>query len=101
MWHTVLDDHETYAESSATMMFTYAVLKLARLGVLPKAGNVEMVMKAWDAVNKKCIENGVVKCVSAGTGPGNNQAYRKIAIGSETWGTGAYLMAGSEVHRRK
>jgi unsaturated rhamnogalacturonyl hydrolase len=101
LWRTVLDDAETYQESSATMMFAYALLKLVRLGALPKAQHLEMARKAWDGVNKKYIENGVVKGVSAGTGPGANQAYRKIALGSQTWGTGAYLMAGSEVDRTR
>ena len=99
MWHTVLDDHASYPESSATSMFCYGLLKLVRLKVLPASGNVDMARKAWKAVNERYVENGVVKGVSAGTGPGNSEHYKKIPLGSQTWGAGAYLMAGSEMDR--
>jgi hypothetical protein len=36
---------------------------------------------------------------SAGTGPGNRDSYAKRPVGTYTWGTGAYLMAGTEVDR--
>jgi len=67
--HTILDDPASYEESSATAMFTYRLLKLVRLKVLP----------------------------AAGTGPGKGDNYKAIKLGSETWGTGAHLMAGSEM----
>lgn len=98
LWHTVLDDHKTYAECSATAMFVYGLLKLARLGALP-ASEREPALRAWKAVNERYVKDGLVTGVSAGTGPGNRAHYNALPVGVETWGTGAYLMAGSEVDR--
>ena len=99
LWHTVLDDHGTHAEASASLMFCYGLLKLARLKVL-RASCREPALRAWKAVSERHVKDGLVTGVSAGTGPGNRAYYNARPLGAETWGTGAYLMAGSEVHRR-
>ena len=44
-------------------------------------------------------EFGLVTGVSAGTEPKDRGYYRAVPLGTETWGTGAYLLAGSEVDR--
>jgi unsaturated rhamnogalacturonyl hydrolase len=96
MWHTVMDDTASYPESSATMMFAYGLLKLHRLGVLP-ASVKPMALKAWQVVNRRYVKDGVVTGVSFGTVP--NGKYKVLPVGTKSWGTGAYLMAGSEVDR--
>jgi unsaturated rhamnogalacturonyl hydrolase len=98
LWHTVLDEPNSYVETSATAMFTYGFLKLVRLGVLP-ADYRTPAMNAWHAINEKYVQDGVVVGVSAGTGPSGVDSYRTRGVGSETWGTGAYLLAASEVQR--
>lgn len=98
MWHTVMDDPATYPESSATMMFTYGLLKLNRLKVLPKSVRAPAI-RAWNTVSRVYVKDGVVTGVSAGTMPKNPTAYKGIPLGSQSWGTGAYLMAGSEISR--
>lgn len=98
LWHTVLDDRSSYAECSATAMFSYGLLKLVRLHVLPETDR-RMALTAWRAINQKYVRDGVVTGVSGGTGPRGINAYLKIPVGSQTWGTGAYLLAASEVSR--
>jgi unsaturated rhamnogalacturonyl hydrolase len=98
MWHTILDDPASYPESSATSMFCYGLLKLARLGVLPDSVR-PMAERAWLVLNEKYVRDGVVTGVSAGTIPKDRNFYVKVPLGSQTWGTGAYLMAGSEIFR--
>jgi unsaturated rhamnogalacturonyl hydrolase len=98
LWHTVLEDPASYPESSATSMITYGILKLRRLGVLPKRHR-QAALKAWNAVNERYVRDGVVTGVSAGTVPRGPDYYRKLPAGTQTWGTGSYLMAGSEVDR--
>lgn len=98
LWHTVLDDPASYAECSATSMVVYGVLKLARLGVV-RGAPTAMAMRAWRAVNERFVKAGLVTGVSAGTVPKGTEYYRKLPAGTETWGTGAYLLAGSEVDR--
>jgi unsaturated rhamnogalacturonyl hydrolase len=88
MWHTVLDEPESYQETSATAMFVYGLLKLKRLGVLQPVDRA-MALKAWKTINEKYVRDGVVTGVSAGTGPKGAKAYLTVALGSETWGTGA------------
>jgi rhamnogalacturonyl hydrolase YesR/catechol 2,3-dioxygenase-like lactoylglutathione lyase family enzyme len=99
LWHTVMEDPASYPECSATAMVVYGVLKLIRLGVLPATARPP-VMKAWREINDRFVLDGIVAGVSAGTDPHGVEAYRKKAVGSETWGTGAYLLAASEVARR-
>lgn len=98
MWHTVLDDPASYPECSASSMVVYSVLKLIRLGVLPKEYGA-MARKAWATINDRYVRDGIVTGVSAGTDPGSGSHYKGKAVGTQPWGTGAYLMAGSEVHR--
>ncbi|MBI4874652.1 MAG: hypothetical protein HY822_08465, partial [Acidobacteria bacterium] len=70
-------------------------MKLVRLKVLPAEGNLGMARRAWVGVNRKYVQDGLVTGVSAGTGPGRGDNYKAIRVGSQTWGTGAYLMAAS------
>ncbi|MCC6585340.1 MAG: glycoside hydrolase family 88 protein [Bryobacterales bacterium] len=97
MWHTILDDKASYPEASATSMVAYGLLKLSRLGVLTKKEAIPPALRAWTAVNQYYVKDGVVTGVSAGTDPGKADKYKQIRQGSQTWGTGAYLMVGSEV----
>lgn len=98
MWHTVMDDPASYPECSATSMAVYSVLKLIRLKALP-ASAAPMAMKAWEHINGRYVRDGVVTGVSAGTDPGKSGHYKAKPVGTQSWGTGAYLMAGSEVDR--
>lgn len=98
LWHTVLDDPASYPEISATCMMVYGFLKLARLGILDEPCR-EAALRAWTTVNRQNVREGQVLGVSAGTDPGTRDDYKKIPLGTQTWGTGAYLLAGSEVHR--
>ena len=100
MWHTVMDDPSTYPETSATCMVAYGLLKLVRLKVLP-VWYFKPAQRAWLAVNEKYVHDGLVTGVSAGTAPQEKSGYGQIKVGSETWGTGAYLLAGSETDRLK
>ena len=98
MWHTVLDDPGSYAEVSASMMISYGLLKLVRLHVLPERYRGR-ARQAWQTVSEKYVKDGVVLGVSAGTGPGNRRYYQSLPQGSQTWGTGAYLLAAGEIDR--
>jgi unsaturated rhamnogalacturonyl hydrolase len=98
LWHTVITDPHSYAECSAVTMITYGLLKMVRLGVLP-ARYREPAKMAWAAVNARWVKDGLVTGVSGGTGPTEKDAYLIRPQGTYTWGTGSYLMAGSEIDR--
>jgi len=100
VWHTVLTDPSSYAECSATTMIVYGLLKMVRLEALPGRYRAP-ALRAWAAVNGRWVKDGVVSGVSAGTDPMNKEGYLTKPVGVQTWGTGAYLLAGSEVDRVK
>jgi len=98
LWHTVLNDPTSYAECSASSMFAYGLLKLVRLKVLAPSYK-KVALRGWTAINARYVKDGVVTGVSGSTDPHPVEVYKKIDVGTETWGTGAYLSAGSEVDR--
>jgi len=98
LWRTVLDDPASYTETSATAMVVYGTLKLVRHQAVP-VGRASMARKAWKAINEEYVKDGLVLGVSAGTVPKDREYYRNVKLGSETWGTGAYLLAASETAR--
>jgi len=98
LWHTVMDDPRSYAECSASTMIVYGLLKLVRLGVL-SARYRAAALRAWNSVNERWVRDGLVTGVSAGTNPAEKEGYRTRPVGTYAWGTGAYLMAGSEAER--
>jgi unsaturated rhamnogalacturonyl hydrolase len=95
VWHTVITDKQSPAESSATTMIAYGLLKLVRLGVLPGKYR-ECALKAWTAANEKWVKDGIVAGISEGTGPQGRDQYLNRKMGTYTWGVGSYLMAGAE-----
>lgn len=98
VWHTVMDDATSPEECSATTMFAGGMMKLARIGVLPASYRAP-ARKAWDAVNRKWVKDGVVVGVSAGTVPADKATYAARPLGTYTWGTGAYLYLAAEMLR--
>lgn len=64
LWHTLLDDPESYLEASATAGFAYGILKSIRLRLIPKEKRyVECAKKAIDAVLKNVSEKGELQQV--------------------------------------
>lgn len=98
LWHTIINDPSSYPECSATAMIAYGLLKLARLGVLPSKYR-DAALRAWVEVNRRWVEDGVVAGVSGGTAPSGPEHYLGRPQGTYPWGTGAYLLAGSEADR--
>lgn len=96
LWHTVLDDPESYLETSGSAGFAYGLLKGVRLGFLDRrfAPTAE---KAVEAVLANVAEDGTVQGVSAGTGMGmNREHYRSILVAPMAYGQSLALMALSE-----
>lgn len=92
MWHTLLDDSNSYTETSATAAFAYGILKAVRKGYLSESYR-EVGMKAYHAVVSKIDPDGVVHGVSYGTGMGPTlQAYRDIPICPMPYGQSMTLL---------
>lgn len=91
-WHTLLDDPDSYPETSATAAFAYGMLKAARQGYLD-GRYAEAAWKAFDYVMGQIDEHGVVQGVSYGTGMGATlQDYRDIPICPMPYGQSMSLL---------
>lgn len=66
MWHTLLDEPDTYEESSATSGFCYGIHKAIRLGYVGDEYK-ECAKKSLDAMISQVDDKGVVHNVSYGT----------------------------------
>ena len=96
MWCTVLDNPESYVETSATAAFAYGILKGVRKGYLDSK-YLDCGMKALEAVIKKIDSNGMVEDVSYGTPVGNEEKfYMDIPICPMTYGQALTLLLLTE-----
>lgn len=100
LWHTVLDRPESYLETSASAMFVYALAEACRLGLLDLSPELWRATEhGWVGLVGKVDREGRVYDVSGGTGPSGYKDYAEKIRGTYTWGTGAYLLAASELSR--
>ena len=96
LWHTVLDDPDSYEETSGSAGILYGVLKGLHMGVLP-ADYEEMAVRGIRAVIKQVEQDGTVTGVSAGTPVGKDREhYKRIMTAPMAYGQSLCMMALSE-----
>lgn len=93
LWHTLLDQPDSYLETSASAAIAYGLLKGARLGLLDESCR-EAGEKALQGVIQQVSEDGTVQGVSYGTPMGWTQDfYRTVPIQATAYGQGlTFLM---------
>lgn len=81
MWHTLVDDADSYVEASATCGFAYGILKAVKDGLVDKS-YLEVAAKAAVPILDYISEDGVVNQVSYGTPMGRTTKdfYKKIEL---------------------
>ncbi|CAM3610304.1 glycoside hydrolase family 105 protein [Marinicrinis lubricantis] len=102
MWHQVLTDHDSYAETSCTSMFIYSFARGVRLGwledTLPYA---KSSMRGWTAIVRHALDKfGNVYGVCKGSGYSFTASYYKDRLSwnlNDTHGIGIVLLAGTEL----
>lgn len=104
MWHQVLNDHESYPETSCTSMFIYAFSRGIRFDWLKNPEKyVKAIYKAWKGISKTSVDsNGNVYGVCRGSEFSFIADYYKYELGwnlNDTHGTGIVMLAGIEVIR--
>ncbi|MDR2258473.1 MAG: glycoside hydrolase family 88 protein [Treponema sp.] len=94
MWHTLLDDPDSYLEASATSGFAYGLLKGIHDGLLP-ASYRPAVDAAIQAILQNINPEGIVERVSYGTPMGRDSRdfYKKIPIRPTPYGQSLALLA--------
>lgn len=99
LWHTILNDKDSYLETSASCAFAYGILKAVRMGYLP-ARFALVGEKAVKGVMEQIAEDGTVKGVSYGTPVFDTlQEYKEIPICPMPYGQSMALMMLVEAYR--
>lgn len=99
LWHTLLDDANSYVESSATAGFAYGILKAVRKRYVDKR-YAEMTEKAIRGVIANINPQGELVNVSFGTSMGRDpDYYRQIRLTSMPYGQAMAILCLSEYLR--
>ena len=75
MWHQLIDDPKSWAETSGTGMFTFAFITGVRQGWLDAATYGPAARKAWLKLITYLNDDGAIRDVCAGTGAGTTRDY--------------------------
>ena len=75
MWGQLVDDPHTWAESSCTGMFTYAMITAVKKGWLDKKEYEPVARKGWLALVSRIDEQDDVREVCEGTNKKNDRQY--------------------------
>lgn len=98
-WHQLIDRNDSYLETSATAIYTYAIAKAINNGWIDEKAYGSMALLAWNAVASKVNDKGQVEGTCVGTGMGFDPAFyyhRPINIYA-AHGYGPVLLAGAEI----
>lgn len=96
LWHTVLDDADSYEEVSGSAAITAGILKGIRLGILDDS-YIPCADRAIEAILQNIDEDGTVLNVSGGTGMGMNaEHYKNILIAPMAYGQSLTILALEE-----
>lgn len=98
-WHQLIDRNDTYLETSATAIYTYAIAKAINDGFVDPLAYTPMVILGWNAVATKVNDKGQVEGTCVGTGMGFDPAfyyYRPINVFA-AHGYGPVILAGAEI----
>lgn len=98
-WHQLLNRNDSYLETSATAMFTYAIAHGVNKGWLDPLAYGPMALLGWHAVSTKVNALGQVEGTCVGTGMAFEPAfyyYRPTHVFA-AHGYGPTLMAGGEI----
>ncbi|OIQ95004.1 unsaturated rhamnogalacturonyl hydrolase YesR [mine drainage metagenome] len=104
MWHQVLDEHDSYPETSCTSMFACAFARGVQRGLFEDQGPyILAAFKAWEALNRISIDRwGNVHGVCRGSEFSFTSEYYKRDLLwnlNDTHGIGIVLLAGVEIIR--
>ena len=98
LWHQLLDKSDSYLESSATAMFTFAIARGVNRGwIAPTYAPVAQT--GWRALEQRVHPDGRIEGICVGTTAAQDAVYyynRPTDLGAMQ-GYGPALMAGAEV----
>ncbi|WP_116127899.1 glycoside hydrolase family 105 protein [Lewinella sp. IMCC34183] len=99
LWHQLLDRNDSYLETSATAIFTFAIARAINRGYIDARAYGPVATLGWNAVTTKVNGRGQVEGTCVGTGMGFDPAfyyYRPVNVYA-AHGYGPVLLAGAEM----
>ncbi|MCD7957482.1 MAG: glycoside hydrolase family 88 protein [Lachnospiraceae bacterium] len=100
LYHTILDDPESYEEASGSAAITAGIIRGIRLGILDDSFK-SMADLGIQGIADSIAEDGTVLKVSAGTAMGmNSEHYKGIQVRPMAYGQSLALIALCEALRR-
>jgi unsaturated rhamnogalacturonyl hydrolase len=98
-WHQLLDKNDSYLETSATAIYTYAIARAINRGWIDVKAYGPKALLAWNAVASKVNAKGQVEGTCVGTGMGFDPAfyYHRPVNVFAAHGYGPVLLAGAEM----
>lgn len=98
-WHQLLDREDSYLETSATAIYTYAIAHAINKGWIDGLAYAPMALLGWNAISTKVNEKGQVEGTCVGTGMGFDPAfyYHRPISPFAAHGYGPVILAGAEV----
>ena len=99
LWHQLLDREDSYLETSATAIYTYAYARGVNRGWLDAKAYAPATLLAWNAVTSKINSKGQVTGTCVGTGMAFDPAfyYFRPISPFAAHGYGPVILAGAEV----
>ena len=98
LWHQLLDKTDSYLETSASAMFTFAIARGVNRGWLP-ASYAPVAQAGWRALEQRIRPDGQIEGICVGTTAAYDAVYyyNRPTDLTAMQGYGPVLMAGAEV----
>lgn len=98
-WHQLIDRNDSYLETSATAIYTYAIARAINRGYIDKYAYASIAVLGWNAVSSMVNERGQVLGTCVGTGMAFDPAfyYFRPVNPYAAHGYGPVLLAGAEM----
>lgn len=98
-WHQLLDRSDSYLETSATAIYTFAFARAINRGWIDALAYSPATLLGWNAVSTKVNADGQVEGTCVGTGMGFDPAfyYHRPISPYAAHGYGPAILAGAEV----
>jgi unsaturated rhamnogalacturonyl hydrolase len=98
-WHQLLDREDSYLETSATAIYTFAIARAINRGWIDGLSYAPMALLGWNAVATKVNSRGQVEGTCVGTGMAFDPAfyYHRPISPFAAHGYGPAILAGSEI----
>ncbi len=98
MWYQLIDDQESWPESSCTCMFLFSMIEGIRYGLLPSTPYINTVEKGWQGLSKYIDEEWRIMDVCAGTSYGDREWYlNRPRLTGDPHGQAALLWSASSL----